>query len=193
MDRIFIIAASQAAQGDLRAAHLGGRFGRMDLASQLALLAVESLGVDFDAQPRDRVGLCLGARAGALAADYEFWRGRGAVGGPSPALFAYTLASAALGEIAIRHRLTGPNLCLLGGGSVLAEAGDWLRRGEVEACLCVECLVVTPAVGEMISAPPAARACALFLRRGGGGRPWGENERDMEPLCAACCAPKATR
>jgi 3-oxoacyl-(acyl-carrier-protein) synthase len=192
MDRIFITAASQVAEIDARAARLGTRFRRLDLASQLALLAVEFLGVDFDAQPRDRIGICLGARMGSLAADFEFWRGRDAVGGPSPTLFAYTLPSAAMGEIAIRHRLTGPNLCLVGGGAVLSEAGDWLGRGEVEACLCVECDVVTPALGEMIQSPPAARACALFLRRGGGGwRPLGKNDRDMEPLCAAFCGQHA--
>jgi 3-oxoacyl-(acyl-carrier-protein) synthase len=188
MDSVFITAASQVNEDHLRAARLGARFGRLDLASRLALLAVESLGLDFDASPRDRIGLCLGARAGSLAADFEFWRGRDAVGGPSPTLFAYTLPSAALGEIAIRHRLTGPNLCLVGEAAVLTEAGDWLRRGEVEACLCVECNVVTPALAELIQAPPAARACALFLQRGGGGRPLAENDRDMEALCAAFCA-----
>src|SRR5580658_4230395 len=169
MDRIFLAAASQVTEADARTARLGTRFKRLDLASQLALLAVESLGIDFDTQPRDRIGICLGARAGSLAADLEFWRGRDAVGGPSPTLFAYTLPSSAIGEIAIRYRLTGPNLCLVGGDSVLSEAGDWLRRGEVEACLCVEYDVATPALGEMMQAPPSARACALFLRRGGEG------------------------
>lgn len=191
MDRIFITAASQVTEIDARAARLGTRFRRLDLASQLALLAVESLSVEFDALPRDRIGICLGARMGSLAADFEFWHGRDAVGGPSPTLFAYTLPSAAMGEMAIRHRLTGPNLCMVGGDAVLSEAGDWLRRGEVEACLCVECHVVTPALAEMIQAPPAARACALFLRRGGGGeRPFEENDRDMELVCAALCAQK---
>jgi 3-oxoacyl-(acyl-carrier-protein) synthase len=188
MDRIFITAASQVTEVDLRKARLGMRFGRLDLASQLALLAVEELGIDFATQPRDRIGICLGAAAGSLAADFEFWRGRDAVGGPSPTLFAYTLPSAAIGEIAIRHRLTGPNLCLVGGDAVLSEAGDWLQRGEVEACLCVECNVVTPAIEDMVQSPTIAQACALFLRRGGGGRQLVENDRDMESLCAAFCA-----
>jgi 3-oxoacyl-(acyl-carrier-protein) synthase len=179
MDRIFITAASQVTEADAHTARLGTRFRRLDLASQLALLAVESLGVDFNTHPHERIGICLGARAGSLAADFEFWRGRDAVGGPSPTLFAYTLPSAAIGEIAIRYRLTGPNLCLVGDASVLSEAGDWLRRGEVDACLCVECDVITPALGEMIRLRPAARACALFLRRGGGWRQFGENDRDM--------------
>jgi 3-oxoacyl-(acyl-carrier-protein) synthase len=193
VDRIFIAAASQVTEADAHTARLGTRFRRLDLASQLALLAVESLGVDFSMQPRERIGICLGARAGSLAADFEFWRGRNAVGGPSPTLFAYTLPSAAIGEIAIRYRLTGPNLCLVGGASVLSEAADWLQRGEVDACLCVECNVVTPALGELIQSLPAARACAVFLRRGGGWHPFGENDRDMEPLCSAFCAQDAVR
>ncbi|HEY3861696.1 MAG TPA: beta-ketoacyl synthase N-terminal-like domain-containing protein [Verrucomicrobiae bacterium] len=187
MDKIYITAASQASPGDARAAQFGARFGRLDLASQLALMAVESLGIDFDELPRERVGICLASRDGSLAADCEYWRGRGAAGGPSPALFVYTLPSAAIGELAIRHRLTGPSLCLVGPGSVLTEAADWLRRGEVEACLCVECRVITPALGEMIGSPPDAAAFALFLRRG-GWRALEENERDMERLCAAFSA-----
>ena len=188
MDKIFITAASQVTEADLREARLGPRFGRLDLASQLVLIAVEKLEVNFDAQPRDRTGICLGAQAGSLAADFEFWRGRAAAGGPSPTLFAYTLPSAAIGEIAIRHRITGPNLCLIGGDAVLSEAGDWLRRGEVEACLCAGCSVLTPEIAELIQSPSSARACALFLRRGGGGwRQFLENDRDIESVCQAFC------
>jgi len=105
----------------------GVRFGRMDLASQLALLAVEALGLDFQAWPRDRIGICLAARSGSLAADLDFWSGRDAAGGPSPTLFAYTLPSAAIGEIAIRHRITGPDLCLVGGDAALRELVDSLH------------------------------------------------------------------
>ena len=192
MDSLYITAASRVTEVDARKARLGMRFKRLDLASQLALLAVENLGVDFSAQPRDRIGICLGAQTGSLAADLEFWRGRDAVGGPSPTLFTYTLPSAAIGEIAIRYRLTGPNLCLVGDNDVLPEAADWLWRGEVQACLCVEYHVVTSALGEMIQSPPVAWACALFLRRGGSGwRRLSENDRDMESLCASFCAENA--
>ena len=185
MNKISIIATSTVTKADLASARLGTRFGRLDLASQLALLAVESLGINFDTQPRDRIGICLAARAGSLATDLEFWRGRDAVGGPSPTLFAYTLPSAAIGEIAIRHRLTGPNLCVVGEDIVLSEARDLLRRGEVEACVCVSCNVVTPALAEMIQSTSVARASAIFLQRGGNGlRELRENDRDIESLCA---------
>jgi 3-oxoacyl-(acyl-carrier-protein) synthase len=186
MDRIVIAATSMVTEAGLAPALLGSRFGRMDLSTRLAMSAVESLGIDFNTHPRDQIGVCLGAWAGSLAADLEFWRGRQAAGGPSPTLFAFTLPSAAIGEIAIRHRLTGPNLCLVGQGNVLLEAVDLLRRGEVEACLCVWCRVVTPALAEMIQTPEAALACAVFLQRGGEGlRRLRENDRDIESVCGA--------
>jgi len=186
MDKIIICATSQAGEADLKSARLGTRFGRLDLSSQLALLAVEWLGVDFETYPRDRIAICLAARAGSLSTDIDFWQGRSAVGGPSPTLFAYTLPSAALGEIAIRHRLTGPGLCLVGGSeNVLPEAEALLRRGEADACVCVFCEVVSFAAANIIQASPTARACALFLKRGGDGpHVLPESDRDLESLCA---------
>ena len=185
MDKIVITATSRVTEADVRTARLGARFGRLDLASQLALLAVECLGINFDTQPRDRIGICLAARAGSLATDLDFWRGRDGVGGPSPTLFAYTLPSAAIGEIAIRHRLTGPNLCVVGDDHVLAEARDLLERDEVEACLCISCHIVTPALAAMIRSTAVASASAIFLQRGGRGwRELRENDRDIESLWA---------
>jgi len=167
MSEIFITASSQVTSADVAAARLGPRFGRMDLTSQLALLAVEPFTVHFDSMPRDRIAILLGARAGSLPTDFEYWQGRHATGGPSPTLFTYTLPSAAIGEIAIRHRLTGPNLCCVGpGDELLAEAGDLLRREEADGCVCVSASVILPPLAEMISASPTANASAFFVRRG---------------------------
>src|SRR5260221_13408801 len=147
MSNFVITATSQVSEADLKSARLGTRFGRMDLASQLALLAVESLGVDFGKFSPDRVAICLAAHAGSLSTDAAYWNGRDAVGGLSPTLFAYTLPSAAICEIAIRHKLTGPNLCLIGGNeAALTEAEDLLRRGEADACVCIFCDVISPDV-----------------------------------------------
>ena len=186
MDKIVITATSQVTEADLKAARLGTRFGRLDLSSQLALLAVESLGVDFGKVSRDRIAICLAARNGSLSTDFDFWQGRDAIGGPSPTLFAYTLPSAAIGEIAIRHRLTGPNLCLVGGSeNVLPETADLLQRGEADSCVCVYCDVISSAAAKMIHTSSAARACALFLTRGDDGlHILQEFDRDMESLCA---------
>lgn len=192
MNKISIIAASQVTEVDLRDARLGARFGRMDLESQLALLAVESLGINFAALPRDRVAVCLAAQIGSLSTDIEFWNGRDGAGGPSPMLFAYTLPSAAIGEIAIRHRLTGPNLCFVGDDkNLLSEAADLIRRGEVDGCVCISCNVVSPTAGKLIQAAPAASACAIFLRNNNGGvLELREFDRDMKSLCANFCRRK---
>src|SRR5450432_1523231 len=166
MGKVVITATSQVAEADLKSARLGTRFGRLNLSSQLALLAVESLGVDFGKFSRERIAICLAAKTGSLSTDFDFWIGRDAVGGPSPTLFAYTLPSAAIGEIAIRHRLTGPNLCFVGDDKMLLpEATDLLQRGEADACVCVFCNVISPAMAKIIQSSPAASASAFFLTR----------------------------
>ena len=186
MSTLFIAAANTVTVADLPCARLGQRFGRMDLSSQLALLAVESLAASFESIARDRIAIVLAARAGSLSTDAEYWKGRDNPGGPSPTLFTYTLPSAAIGEIAIRHRITGPNICFAGNNlNVLPEAADLIRRGEADGCLCVYVNAVSPILAGIISNPVAARACALFLQLGGNGVGYGEeNDRDMEALCA---------
>ena len=182
MNDIAIAAVSVVTEAGLPAARLGPRFGRLDLQSQLALLAVASLKVDF---APDRTGICLAASAGSLSTDIHFWKGRHAVGGPSPTLFAYTLPSAAAGEIAIHFRLTGPNLCFVGDDRMLlSEAAGLIRRGEADGCVCVFCEVISADCAAVISGPPVATACAIFLKRGEGLRGWQEIDRDMKPLCA---------
>ena len=159
MNNLVITATSRVTEADLKTARLGPRFGRLDLASQLALLAVETLGVNFDSFLRERIAICLTAKAGSLTTDVEFWRGRDAVGGPSPTLFAYTLPSAAIGEIAIRHRLTGPNLCFVSDGrEVLPEAIDLLQRSEADGCVCVCVEAISTTAGELYGQAPVARA-----------------------------------
>ncbi|MEI6083894.1 MAG: beta-ketoacyl synthase N-terminal-like domain-containing protein [Verrucomicrobiota bacterium] len=184
---LMVTAASMVTDADVSTARLGQRFGRLDLASQLALLAVEKLGGDF--ATLSRVGICLAARIGSLSTDLDFWNGRDAVGGPSPTLFAYTLPSAAIGEIAIRYKLTGPNLCFVGASTVaLTEAGDMLERGEADVCVCVSVNVVSPAAATLLGVVPAAQACALMLARVAVGSCRRlESDRDMESVCAIHC------
>jgi 3-oxoacyl-(acyl-carrier-protein) synthase len=185
MLKLVITAASSVTEADVRDVRLGQRFGRMDLTSQLALLAVEPMAGSFEPN-RDRIAICLAARTSSLSTDAEYWNGRDTAGGPSPTLFTYTLPSAAIGEIAIRHRLTGPNLCFVGGSNdVLPEAADLIRRGEADGCVCVYVNAISPTLAGMIALPAVANACAVFLQRGGSGLPpWQEIDRDMEALCA---------
>lgn len=185
MNKISITAAGMVTAADLASARPSQRFGRLDLASQLALLAVESLKMDFNEFARDRVGICLATSAGSLSTDVNFWQGRNAVGGPSPTLFAYTLPSAAVGEIAIHYKLTGPNLCFVGDDQlVLPEAVDLIRRDAADGCICVFSEAVSADLAKIISLPPAATAWAVFLKRGDGRHEWREFDRDMKALCA---------
>jgi 3-oxoacyl-(acyl-carrier-protein) synthase len=166
MIKIATIASARVTEADLKSARLGQRFARLDPASQLALLAVESLGVDYEKFSRDRIAICLAAKTGSLSTDLEFWNGRNGIGGPSPTLFAYTLPSAAIGEIAIRHKLTGPNLCFIGDDkTLLSEAADLIEGGEADACVCVYCEVISAELAKLISLPSFASAVARFLQR----------------------------
>ena len=172
MSNFFITAHNSVTAADASAARLGTRFGRMDLSSQLALLAVEPLAPHVGSIPRDRIAIVLAARAGSLSTDVNFWEGRDAAGGLSPTIFTYTLPSAAIGEIAIRHRLTGPNLCFVGDSrDVLVEAEDFLRRNEADACVCVFVDVISPALNKLLGNPEAAKATAALLQRNGPGLP----------------------
>ena len=185
MPDISIIAISSVTEADLSAARLGQRFGRLDLQSQLALLAVSALNINFDELPRDRTGICLAASAGSLSTDVNYWNGRDGVGGPSPTLFAYTLPSSAVGEVAIHFRLTGPNLCFVGDDKViLPEAADLIRRGEADVCVGIFCEVVTTDCGKVILAPPVAAAQAFLLKRGEGICTLREFDRDRKALRA---------
>lgn len=166
MDKLIVTATSIVNAEDVRTARLGTRFGRMDLMSQLALLAVEPFAPQFESIARERIAICLAARTSSLATDVEYWKGRDNTGGPSPTLFTYTLPSAALGEIAIRHRITGPPLCFVGSGDVLlSEASELLRRGEADGCVCVEVNVVTPQLHALTGLPLAGEARAFHVRR----------------------------
>jgi len=161
---ITLTSESTASAEELKSARLGTRFGRLDLCSQLVVLAVEKLAIDFASLPRERIGICLAVKAGSLATDIEYWKGRDSVGGPSPSLFAYTLPSSALGEIAIRHHITGPGLCHFGGEDCLVEEAERLiAEGEADGCICVSCKVITLEVAEILRMPQTAAAKAMFL------------------------------
>jgi len=185
MSDLVIAATSIVTPADVSRFQFGMRFGRLDPVCQLGLTAVEALGIEFTKQPRAEIGVCVGTKTGSLSTDVQYWRTRNEPGGASPSLFVYTLPSSLIGEIAIRYGLTGPNLCLLGGGDeLLVEAADWLRRGEATGCVVVECDVLTAPAAETVQLPASACACAAFLQCGGQGRVLAENDRDLRSLCA---------
>ena len=164
MSEIIVKATSHVSEKDLADARLGTRFARLDLASRLALFAVESLEIGFTRFEPERVAICLAASTGSLTTDVDYWTGRDPDAGPSPTLFAYTLPSAAVGEIAIRHKLTGPNLCFVGDENcALAESRDLLERGEADACICLYAKVVSEKASEIFGIPAVAETRATFI------------------------------
>jgi 3-oxoacyl-(acyl-carrier-protein) synthase len=186
MNDLYVLATSTVTAADLATARLGQRFGRMDRASQLSLAAVEPFAPQFDSFARDRVAIVLAARAGSLPTDLAYWDGRNAVGGLSPTLFTYTLPSAALGEIAIRHRLTGPNLCFVGDGrELLTEAAELLRANEADAGVVVFTHHVSAALSPWLGLPEESRAWAALLGRRGPGLAPLDSSQTLETLVAA--------
>jgi len=119
------------------------RFGRLDLLCKYAAAAVEMLGLTplADGQARPDVALYLGTEHGSLDVDLKFCQSIGGPGGASPTLFTYTLPSTALGEIAIRHGISGPSLCLMAGPEsgllALWEGAKLVRSGEIARCICI--------------------------------------------------------
>src|SRR6185369_13541882 len=92
------------------------RVGRLDRVCRLTLaaafLAIDDAGLQIPATvAADRVGLSVGTALGCLLSDAEFYE-KVVEQGPtaaSPRLFAYTVSSAAAGEVSIALGIHGPN------------------------------------------------------------------------------------
>ena len=178
------------------------RFGRMSPLARAGLMAVELLDPGFaaltDAQRTD-TGVCMVSPSGPVETDLEFLRTL------SPAAFTYTLSAAVLGEVCIRHRLRGPGLCLMSGGSggrgVVEEAAERIALGEAAFMVCLACEAVGPEARALVNyaldkhSPFCWYAYGLFLARKdaapgpgralpAGGGPGGVKLRD---LCLDLC------
>lgn len=110
----------------------------MDILSKLAFLAVEILSPDLSQINKERVAVVLSTSEGCLEVDKKFEESRSTFA--SPALFVYTLPNIMLGEICIRHKIKGAQICLIE-ASVQPEllhfyVSDLLERRRTEACLC---------------------------------------------------------
>jgi len=115
-------------------------FRRLDRTSRLFACAAELCGLEsLPDELRDNTALLIASSTGCLAADLRFEQGLRTDHGIEPAIFPYTLPSTVLGEIAIRHRLRGPTVCLSvpeGDEGQAVDAGHGLiAHGEAEAAL----------------------------------------------------------
>lgn len=120
------------------------RVGRLDRICRLflsaAFQAVQSSGLDIAAAP-ERVGLCFGTGLGCLLTNAEYFD-KIVTGGPtaaSPRLFAYTVSSAAAGEVSIALGIRGANLTLhsglAAGLQAIASGADLIRLGKADVVL----------------------------------------------------------
>jgi hypothetical protein len=140
-------------------------FRRIDRASRALVLAAEAAGLAdvLPRQARDATALVVETERGCLDADLRFQHGRqeGVLEG---AVFPYTLPSASLGEVALRHGLRGPALCLSigpdGRGEALREAVRLIEDGEAPYALAgrVEALA-----GARPGLAPAVHALDVLL------------------------------
>lgn len=119
------------------------KFRRMDLLSRSVLLAAEVAGAGADGAlgpaVRAETALVSAGAFGCLDSDVRFARGLMPGAEIEPAVFSYTLSSTSLGELAIRHGLTGPCYALSTApgaeGEGLLEARGVLEGGEAAAAV----------------------------------------------------------
>ena len=115
-------------------------FRRLDRVARTLVVAAAALDIEahLDAELRRRTAIVIESVRGCLDTDVRFARTLSA-GEPEGPLFAYTLPSTGLGEVAMRHGLSGPTWCLSiagdGAGVADAEARAILRGGEAPAVL----------------------------------------------------------
>lgn len=121
------------------------RIGRLDRLCRMFLsasfLAVDSAGVTIRPEAADRVGLSFGTGLGCLLTNAEYFQ-KIVESGPaaaSPRLFAYTVSSAAAGEVSIALGIQGPNVTahmgFAAGLGAVGYAFDLVEMGKADVML----------------------------------------------------------
>jgi hypothetical protein len=90
------------------------KFFKMDNLCKLGMLATELVirnNPDFEKYPKDKVAIVFSNQASSMDTDRNHVKTIEDKNNyfPSPALFVYTLPNIVIGEIAIKHKLTGEN------------------------------------------------------------------------------------
>jgi 3-oxoacyl-(acyl-carrier-protein) synthase len=122
-----------------------GRLGRTDRLCQLLVtasyLAVDNAGDPLGATDPERIGLSFGTGLGCLLTDAEYNRAivEGGPAAASPRLFAYTVSSAAAGEVSIALGIKGANVTAhMGFAAGLGAVGygvDLIEAGKADVVL----------------------------------------------------------
>lgn len=104
------------------------KFFKMDTLSQAAIIGTEYLSnsTAFDQKyTSEEIGLVFGNKSSSLATDRNY---HSTISGfPSPGLFVYTLPNISIGEVAIKHKISGENVFF-----VLDEYDDELFENYVD-------------------------------------------------------------
>ena len=131
------------------------RIGRLDrlcrffLPASYSAVRAAGLHIGREVAP-ERVGLSFGTGLGCLLTDAEYNRKvlEQGLGGASPRLFAYTVSSAAAGEVSIALGITGPNVTahtgLAAGLGAVGYGFDLIQMGKADVVLAGGADVVGP-------------------------------------------------
>jgi 3-oxoacyl-[acyl-carrier-protein] synthase II len=121
------------------------RIGRLDRLCRLflsaAYLAVDSAALRIDATDDERVGVSFGTGLGCLLTNAEYHQKLVAHGpaAASPRLFAYTVSSAAAGEVSIALGIKGANVTshagMAAGLQAIGYGCDLIRMGKADIVL----------------------------------------------------------
>lgn len=113
------------------------KFFKMDMLSRLGVLAMEWLCPDIDHSRPFDTGIICSTHHGSLVVDKAFDHSRESFA--SPALFVYTLPNIALGEICIRNKIKGPQICLIeektNAGLLCDNALNILKKKRARNCI----------------------------------------------------------
>lgn len=167
-------------------------YRRIDRMSRALVLAAEAAGAEraLPEGVRADTAIALETARGCLDADLRFAAGlaAGVVLGP---VFPYTLPSTCLGELALRHGLRGPTVCLSTGpdeaGAALREAAALLAAGEASHALAASVEVLARG---RAGVAPALRAVVVLLGPAGAPSlaPWPARGVDPFAVLAAALA-----
>lgn len=168
-------------------------YRRLDHQCRALVLAAQAAGIDDVLSPEQRhdAALITETWLGSIEADLRYTRllREGLV---DAAVFPYTLPSTCLGEVALRHGLRGPTICMSveppQTGEALWEARRLLAAGEARHAVvgCVD------ALGEAVpTLQPRLRAVVAVLAAAGEPGPavaaWPAGEADPFAVLARAC------
>ena len=171
-------------------------FRRLDPQTRSIVLAVEATGIDqlLNEEEREAAALVTETIWGSYEVDKKYTRSLDA-DLPHGAIFPYTLQSTCIGDVALRHGLRGPTVCLsiepTARGSALREAERMLSAGEVRHAVVatVDALVSVEDAGS--DAEPVLRAVVAVASAGSFPQkellPWPAPDEDPFAALARSC------